>query len=191
MRGELIPILMVLGIALAGCANSPPELVPGVDYIEGAAEVPEGEYLLVEFITEITPCGRGQLLIDFPDYEYENGTLSGYVLHSEEHDLENPVIGYFGRYEKPAAGLGSGAYSTLTAFHSLPFHCLSTPVTLLSIDSEGTVVADVNGDVVKLEVGESWSYTDLEKPCDKRGNEKYVHHFTNQGFLTEDQIDLN
>lgn len=191
MNKKLVLVLIVFGMLLAGCEDvtpiPPPELVPGVDYIEGAAEVPPGHYLLVEFITEITLCQGGGLMIDFPDYEYENGTLSGLVVYPDEHDPALPIIGYFGRYEKPAPGQGSGAYSTLTAFQSLPFRHPRRPGAVLSVDGKGTVVADVNGKVVELEPGESWSY--VEDACEE-SNETYEHTFINQGFLEESQIRL-
>ncbi len=189
MSRKLVLFLSVFGMVLAGCAKSqtsPPELVEGVDYIEGAAEVPEGKYLLVEFITEIKLCWPHEMRIDFPFYEYEDGILSGSAPGPNEL-----IIGYFGQYTTPAPGSGFGVSSELKEIRYLPFHGAGAPVTVLSIDSDGTVVADVNGEVVKLKAGKGWSYTDLGEACDKRGNERYIHRFVNQGFLTEDQIDFD
>lgn len=195
MSRKLILFLIAFGMMIAGCVNMPstpiptPGLVPGVDYIEGAAEVPPGQYLLVEFISEMTPCGG--VMIDYPYYEYDDGILSGYVNvnYLDEHSPEAPIIGYFGRYEKPAPGRGAGAYSTLIAFQSLPFQHPYKPAAVLSIDGEGTIVADVNGKIVELNAGERWSYMEMGKACEE-GHETYEHTFINQGFLEESQIQL-
>lgn len=194
MSRRLMPVLIVFGVILAGCEDvtpaPPPELVEGVDYIEGAAEVPTGKYLLVEFITEINPRGDGPLYLDLPFYKYENGTLSGYVSYPDEYDSEQPIIGYFGQCRMPAPGSGYGAYSALIAFQSLPFQHPDQPGVVLSIDGEGTIVADVNGEVVELRVDDSWSYSDVgEATCIFRGW-TCENTLINRGFLVESQINL-
>lgn len=192
MRRKLILVLIVFGMVLASCANTIPAptsgLVSGVDYVEGVSEVPPDKYLLVELKTEITPCGRWPILMDFPYYGYQNGLLSGLVSYPDEYDPENPIIGYFGQYQTPT--VGSGSYSGLTAFQSLPFQHLYLPVTILSIDSEGIIATEVDGSVLELEPGESWAYRTREKSTCWYRKETRDHTFINQGFLEESQIQL-
>lgn len=193
MSRKFVLFLIVSGMVLAGCAKtqaSPPELVEGVDYIEGAAEVPAGKYLLVELKTEVTPCGRWPILMDFPNYNYQNGLLSGLASYPDEYDPENPIIGYFGHYITPASGKGSGSRSGLTAFQSLPFQRTDLSITILSIQSQGTIVVEIDGAILDLDPGESWSYRTKEKSTCWYQHERHDHTFINQGFLEESQIQL-
>jgi hypothetical protein len=162
--------------------NSPPVI-----------QVPEGEYLLVEYWTHhVLGLNCQTLCIDFPTYDFDpqSGGLTVYTVHPSDPALvlEDEDVGYLGRGTS-LGGVGCGASSGLTKVEQFPL--CKDDVTLRYVDEGGVVTLDHRCEVIVLEPGEAWVSDEAVESWASLGPGCVVtttHYITNYGFQDRDKI---
>jgi hypothetical protein len=157
-------------------------------------QVPEGEYLLVEYWTHsVLGTNCEGLCIDFPAYYFDpqSGVLTIYppdptlVLAGDE-------IGYVGSGES-LGGVGCGASSGLTKIRQCPLtvYGAGADVTLRYADETGAITLERKGEVITLGPGEAWVSAEETEVWDWNGEGcvvTHTHYITNYAFQDRDKI---
>jgi hypothetical protein len=157
-------------------------------------QVPEGEYLLVEYWTHsVLGTNCEGLCIDFPIYYFDS--QSG-VLTIDPPDptlvLADDEIGYVGSGES-LSGVGCGACSGLTKIRQCPLtvYGAGADVTLHYADETGAITLEREGELIALEPGEAWVSDEEIEVWDWNGEGCIVtstHYITNYAFQDRDKI---
>jgi hypothetical protein len=165
------------------CENYPPVI-----------QVPEGEYLLVEYWTHsVLGANCEGLCIDFPAYSFnpQSGVLTIYPPDSSLV-LADDEIGYVGSGES-LSGVGSGACSDLTKIQQCPLTTCGAgaDIALRYVDETGTTTLEREGEVITLEPGETWVSAEEIEVWDWNGEGCVVtctHYIANYAFQDRDKI---
>ncbi len=194
-------VVLALGIAGAvvgriggstGPACPPPGLQSASAYVPGVADIPDGQYLFVEWWRDQVQSSLGgcQLYFDEPTYSGGNEGLMGWISRGAGSD---PVRGFWGAGYS-SRGRKCGAFSELTPIRSFPFVAPAAAgfsegdIVIHSVDASGAIVAEVKGCTVWIEPGQRWSHE--EHASGLQGPETTFYRLTNYGLLDESQIDL-
>ena len=157
-------------------------------------QVPEGEYLLVEYWTHsVLGTNCEGLCIDFPTYYFDpqSGVLTIYP-PDPTLVLADDEIGYVGSGES-LGGVGCGACSGLTKIRRYPLtvYGAGADVTLRYADETGAITLEREGEVIALEPGEAWVSAEEIEVWDWNGEGCVVtstHYITNYAFQDRDKI---
>ncbi len=157
-------------------------------------QVPEGEYLFVEYWTHsVLGTNCEGLCIDFPTYYFDpqSGVLT-IDLPDPTLVLAEDEIGYVGS-GKSLGGVGGGAFSDLTKIRQCPLtvYGAGADVTLRYADETGAITLEREGEVIALEPGEAWVSDEEIEVWDWNGEGCVVtstHYITNYAFQDRDKI---
>jgi hypothetical protein len=151
-----------------------PVLQPATEFTEGEANIPDDQYLFVEFWSHIAGSStcKEQITIDFPTYQYDCDdrfctsqwsaqvpstditTLTSWSLLRMWPLLDSTSVRGFAGDGTSLSGIGGGIGSSLNPITDFPY--LTDSYTIYSVTSNGTIVAQVNGTTVYIEPGQSW-----------------------------------
>ena len=161
-----------------------PELAPAVEFADGVLDIPAGQALFVEYLTVVSGEGSCDFLaIDFPEYSFRSGRLTGSV----ENSVADPSCMLLGEMARRTGTAGTGMAGTLAAIDSLPYP-ITGGLVLRAVTAEGALVLDVDGQPYWLNPGDSWQKTREDRTGDCRETQTSI--VTNYGLLLHDNIEL-
>lgn len=164
------------------CRNFPP-----------LVQVPEGEYLFVEYWTHsVLGVSCAGLCIDFPAYYFDpqSGKLAIYTTLPPEPALvlDDDDIGFVGSGTS-LGGVGGGASGSLTKIQQCPSS--EDGITLHYVDETGAITVEREDKVIVLEPYEVWVSDEEVETWDWLGVGCVVtstHYITNYAFQDRDKI---
>ncbi len=205
---KILFLLLVLFLFLVACAQageSTLQLTPVYDYVSGLSEIPPNHYIFLEARWN-TQCDTDCDVMDCPvveltppvyDWFGKNSSQPGLTIHHliidekgintwdvgenwEIHDLQPIPLGF----------LGYGDYDPdLYAITTLPITTPDKKITIHSVDSSGSIVAEIQGTAYFMEPGQRWS---TQTESNRDGCLRVTtYQFTNRGLLENKQIHLN
>jgi len=163
-----LPAVMCLLLAACTAASGGPSttdpaptatLRPAVAFVSGQEDVPQGQYLVVEWFTWNSGVTTDPALmcpyaamIDFPGYSLVDGRLSfpGTI------DDDGSLVGFAAQGQANGGAMGGGVSSGLTPILDLPFAYPYGEPILYAAYADGSIVVDVGGGFYQLAPGESW-----------------------------------
>ena len=156
-------------------------------------QVPEGEYLFVEYWThsvlDVNCVGQ---CVDFPAYHFDpqSGELTIYTTHPPDPALvlDDDDIGYIGSGVS-LGGVGGGANSSLIKIQGCPLS--KDGITLRYVDEAGAVTLEREGEVIVLQAGEAWVSDEEIDTWDWLGSGCVVtstHYISNYAFQDRNKI---
>lgn len=177
---------VLFALLLTGCATAtpqrrpptPPEPTPAVastpTYLEGLAEIPPEQILLIEFREHDSGCAVWEEPIPLY-FRHQNGVLE----IREAAPATLPAVGYYGETVLEIYG------DTLILIEQLPF---SGKFAVLSVLADGTALVEHDGEVRHLGPGEQWKLTSRQEECDEDRIEEVFTAVFNHGLLAAEDV---
>jgi hypothetical protein len=169
-----------------------PALEPAEDYVIGASHIPHGMVLFVEANT-FDECSLGKCgcpVVEPPRQAYKWNSKGDLCVEEDfyEQFFPDPTSTVSSTSFQGLFGHGEWL-EDLSPIHTLPYN--EYGINILSINSDGVIVVDIQGKAYDLKPGQSWvasgSYISYkEKGCSL----SYETRFTNFGLLKRQQIRL-
>jgi hypothetical protein len=167
-------------------------------FVDGEALIPEGYYLFVEYFivedgtvtTSGARCPASGFAIDFPEYRFVDGRLTGRIRVPLIPDPGERILGLAGSGEALQGDNGSGIASELKHITALPYTLSLFPMTgryddviVHSVHQDGEIVAEIGGSTYLMAPGEFW----MERvEQDVMGCHTItIRQFTNYGLLDQ------
>ncbi len=124
--------------------------------------------------------------VNFPTYWYNENTkqLNGRV----DFPVNDSLIMVFGDVLTLRGKFGGGTGNKLYGVYSLPV--TANEAVIYSIDLSGNIVMNVNGKMLALKPGETYTYTENETLREQNAliNIQYTHTYVNHGFIDKKSI---
>jgi hypothetical protein len=140
-----------------------------------------GKYLFVQYWNQVSGTGTlPALAIDFPDYRFDpdTGSLSSFN-PSQAITLPQGAWGFLGNGTSRSGDAGTGAVSSLDAIDQIPYstnvamftgsfnpqaapnmeETKAVAVKILTVAADGDISIELNGQIITLEPGQSWTRT--------------------------------
>jgi hypothetical protein len=170
---------------------------------------PEGKFLFIEIWLSINGLGKvPSALIDRPSYSFNNQSKELIYRHNSiEELLDLSTLGFIGQGRSLHGTAGTGSASGLTIIQSFPMalditiatgeisnrdtpEYILTPVLFSSVLSDGTILIEIQENLLALKPNESWSLAkEIIFSSEKyNGRLNITSSMTNYGWLATELI---